>query len=68
MVLATGSHRSELSARGTYNWMAPEILVGGRCGFSSDIFSLGIVLYELASQVGTAGAQGCRSLFQPTPT
>ena len=23
---------------------------GGRCGFASDIFSLGIVLYELATQ------------------
>ena len=30
--------------------------VGGRCGFSSDIFSLGIVMWELASQVGTTHA------------
>ena len=38
---------SSMSVKGTYNYMAPEILRGGLVGPNSDLYSLGIVLYRL---------------------
>ncbi len=35
---------------GTLQWMAPEIFVSSKYGFSSDIYSFGIVLYELVEE------------------
>ena len=32
---------------GTYDYMSPEQLVGGACEAASDIYSLGVVLYEM---------------------
>lgn len=37
----------EMSKRGTYNYMAPEIYHGQEAGFAVDQYSLGIVLYRL---------------------
>ncbi|XP_073317668.1 mitogen-activated protein kinase kinase SIPKK-like isoform X1 [Primulina huaijiensis] len=34
---------------GTYNYMSPERILGGRYGYSSDIWSLGLVLLECAT-------------------
>ncbi|GER37130.1 MAP kinase kinase [Striga asiatica] len=34
---------------GTYNYMSPERIIGGKYGFSSDIWSLGLVLLECAT-------------------
>ena len=36
-----------MSVKGTYNFMAPEILRGGTAGHAADIYSLGLVLYRL---------------------
>ena len=36
-----------MSVKGTYNYMAPEILRGGAVGSNSDLYSLGLVLYRL---------------------
>ena len=36
-----------LSVKGTYNYMAPEILKGGTGRSNSDLYSLGLVLYRL---------------------
>jgi serine/threonine protein kinase len=36
-----------MSVKGTYNYMAPEILKGGAVGANSDLYSLGLVLYRL---------------------
>lgn len=35
---------------GTFAWAAPELLMGGRCDERVDIWSLGTVLWELATQ------------------
>jgi serine/threonine-protein kinase len=32
---------------GTFDYMAPEQMVGGECGPGSDIFTLGVVMYEM---------------------
>ena len=32
---------------GTFHWMAPELICAGRCTEKADIFSFGIVLYEI---------------------
>lgn len=37
----------EMSKKGTYSYMAPEIYRGGAYGFSVDTYSLGIVMYRL---------------------
>ena len=34
---------------GTFAWAAPELLMGGRCSEKVDIFSFGVVLWELAT-------------------
>lgn len=36
-----------MSVKGTYNYMAPEVLKGGRVGPNSDLYSLALVLYRL---------------------
>ena len=30
---------------GTFAWVAPEVILGMRCGLSADIYSLGVVLW-----------------------
>ncbi|DBA77294.1 TPA: hypothetical protein ACH3X2_000816 [Trebouxia sp. C0005] len=37
------------SAAGTFDWAAPEQLVGERCSEKADIYSLGVVLWELCT-------------------
>ena len=32
---------------GTYDWQAPETLLGGRTTFSADVFSFGVICLEL---------------------
>ena len=39
--------RGSLSSKGTYNYMAPEILTSKHYGATVDLYSLGIVLYKL---------------------
>ena len=34
---------------GTFAWAAPELLMGGRCSDKVDIYSFGVVLWELAT-------------------
>lgn len=41
---------SDLSKKGTYQYMAPEVYRGNEYGFSVDTYSLGIVLYRLLNQ------------------
>ena len=38
---------SDSTVRGTYTYMAPEVYKGEGCGFPSDLYSLGLVLYQL---------------------
>ncbi len=40
----------ELSKKGTYSYMAPEVYTGGSYGFDVDTYSLGIVLYRLLNR------------------
>lgn len=54
--MAALSSRSGVSARsssnklaGTMAWSAPELILGEKCGTKSDIFSIGIVLWEIAT-------------------
>lgn len=41
---------SDLSQKGTYSYMAPEVHRGTEYGFSVDIYSLGLVLYRLLNR------------------
>ena len=34
---------------GTFAWAAPEVLLGGRVESSADIFSFGVLLWEIAT-------------------
>jgi len=45
-------HKDYLSAAksvGTFAWSAPEVLMGGRCSEKVDVFSYGVVLWELCT-------------------
>jgi transcriptional regulator with GAF, ATPase, and Fis domain/tetratricopeptide (TPR) repeat protein len=49
--LSPGSHsRPQAGAYGTLAYTAPEILLGGRAGPSSDIYSLGIIIYQILAR------------------
>jgi len=47
---------------GTLAWSAPELLLGGRCSEKVDIYSLGVVLWELAT-----GNVPQRGFVEPPP-
>lgn len=50
--LAKFLHKDYLSAAksvGTFAWSAPEVLMGGRCSEKVDIFSFGVVLWEIVT-------------------
>jgi len=57
--LAKFLHKDYLSAAksvGTFAWSAPEVLMGGRCSEKVDIFSFGVVLWEIVT--GESPARG----------
>ena len=57
------THRSSMSMCGTFAWVAPEILLGGRVSQKSDIYSLGVVMWEIATHVSTCAAFVCTMLM-----
>ena len=58
------SYLSVISGLGTFAWSAPEVLAGKRCTEKADIFSFGVVLWEICT--GEAPARGdMRSLQAP---
>lgn len=50
------SYLSVISGMGTFAWSAPEVLAGKRCTEKADIFSWGVVLWEICT--GEAPARG----------
>ncbi len=46
-----------MSMKGTFSYMSPEIMQGRPAGFTSDIYSLGLVMYRLMNKTGT---RSCR--------
>ena len=50
------SHLSIISGLGTFAWSAPEVLAGRRCTEKADIYSFGVVLWEICT--GEAPARG----------
>eukprot|EP00884_Botryococcus_braunii_P005897 jgi/Botrbrau1/15308/Bobra.0096s0011.1 len=51
------THRSLMECRGTLAYMAPEVLVSGKASYSADIYSYGVVLWELIT--GESPKRGC---------
>ena len=50
------SYLSVISGLGTFAWSAPEVLAGKRCTEKADIYSWGVVLWEICT--GEAPARG----------
>ena len=46
-ILQSKSHLSRTQPGGTYNWQAPETILGYKSSFPADIFSYGVVLLEI---------------------
>ncbi|KAK9842862.1 hypothetical protein WJX74_003558 [Apatococcus lobatus] len=40
---------TQVSAEGTFEWAAPEILMGQACSEKADIYSLGVILWEICT-------------------
>ncbi|PRW45625.1 hypothetical protein C2E21_6054 [Chlorella sorokiniana] len=57
-----GTYLSELPAGsvGTFAWMAPEMMLGQKCTKAADLFSFGVVLWEIAT--GEAPQRGSMRL------
>ena len=45
--LFSRTHFSSATPGGTYDWQAPETLLGQAASYSADIFSYGVVLLEI---------------------
>ena len=43
------THISNLNGMGTFAYAAPELLTGGKCNEVADIFSFGVLLWELVT-------------------
>ena len=43
------THISNLNGMGTFAYAAPELLTGGKCSEVADIFSFGVLLWELVT-------------------
>ncbi|KAL4517967.1 hypothetical protein Ndes2526A_g02333 [Nannochloris sp. 'desiccata'] len=60
-------HKSYLSmvssGLGTFAWSAPEVLAGRRCGCKADIYSWGVVLWEVCT--GEAPVRGVMRTLDP---
>ena len=39
-------HAAITQGRGTYQWMSPEVLLGGNYGVEADVFSFGVIMWE----------------------
>lgn len=48
-VRATANTTSGTGTLGTFAWAAPELLLGEQCDESADMFSFGVVLWELCT-------------------
>ena len=63
-----GTHASSLSGRlGTFNFCAPEVLLGGRASLASDVYSFGLLLHAICAgrsvtQSVPCGASICLSV------
>lgn len=55
--LLTKNYLTHAGTLGTFAWSAPEVLTGQQCTVSADIYSFGIVLWEITTgEVPTRGA------------
>lgn len=45
--LISRSYLSQMAPAGTWAWVAPEVILGGRVTHKADIFSFGVVLWEI---------------------
>ncbi|PRW39194.1 serine threonine- kinase [Chlorella sorokiniana] len=47
--LQAGTHLSYTPVVGTFAWMAPEVITGARCSEKVDVFSYGVLLWEICT-------------------
>lgn len=47
--LISRSYLSQMAPAGTWAWVAPEVILGGRVTHKADIFSFGVVLWEIVT-------------------
>jgi serine/threonine protein kinase len=62
-VIHTASVSMNAGFNGTFAWAAPELLLGQRCDSKVDIFSMGVILWEIAT--GKMPQRG--AVFPPEP-
>lgn len=57
MLPQSREYLSSLDGAGTWNWCAPEVLLNQKCTYDADMYSYGIVLWELCT--GEIPVRGC---------
>ncbi|BDA46092.1 probable leucine-rich repeat receptor-like serine/threonine-protein [Coccomyxa sp. Obi] len=63
--LISRSYLSQMAPAGTWAWVAPEVILGGRVTRKADIFSFGVVLWEIVTLERPAWRGNLRDIRVP---
>ncbi|CAL8462229.1 g1760 [Coccomyxa elongata] len=63
--LISRSYLSQMAPAGTWAWVAPEVILGGRVTHKADIFSFGVVLWEIVTLERPAWRGNLRDIRVP---
>jgi serine/threonine protein kinase len=60
-ICSSGADDGVCCIAGTFAWSAPEVLLGTRSSEKADIFSYGVILWEIITGAAAAPMRTCRA-------